>query len=74
MTPVSISINIRYVRDLLTRTNMLGSKPQSNPMCVNTKLSLTSGTLLHDPKVYRSIIGAMQYLTMMRPNIDFAIN
>uniref|UniRef100_A0A803P6J4 Reverse transcriptase Ty1/copia-type domain-containing protein n=1 Tax=Cannabis sativa TaxID=3483 RepID=A0A803P6J4_CANSA len=64
----------KYIHDLLTKTNMLDAKPQTTPMCANIKLSQTSGTPLTDPKQYRSVIGAFQYVLMTRPDIAFAVN
>uniref|UniRef100_A0A803NF93 Reverse transcriptase Ty1/copia-type domain-containing protein n=1 Tax=Cannabis sativa TaxID=3483 RepID=A0A803NF93_CANSA len=64
----------KYTRDLLARTQLLDSKPQSTPMCSTTKLSATSGIPMDSPTHYRSIIGALQYLTMSRPDIAFSVN
>ncbi|XP_062103212.1 uncharacterized mitochondrial protein AtMg00810-like [Humulus lupulus] len=64
----------KYIKDLLHKVNLSDAKPQPTPMCSYSKLSLSSGALLADPKMYRSVIGALQYLTMTRPNTTFAIN
>ena len=64
----------KYVRDLLAKTNMTDAKPQSSPMCPSLKLSLASGTPLADPTTYRSIVGALQYLTMSRPDLSYSVN
>ena len=64
----------KYVLDLLQSTHMLDSKPQDTPMCPSVKLSLDSGVPLEDPTPYRRIVGALQYLTMTRPDISFAVN
>lgn len=53
---------------------MIDAKHQSLPMCPDTKLSLSSGSLLAEPKHYHSIIGALQYLTMTRSDIAFPVN
>lgn len=53
---------------------MLNSSTQPSPMCPSLKLSATSGTPLANPTVYRSIVGALQYLTMTRPDISFSVN
>jgi hypothetical protein len=46
------------------------------PLSVSEKLSLTDGEVLSndDSTNYRSIIGALQYITLTRPNIAFSIN
>lgn len=38
------------------------------------KLSLLSGTVLQDPKEYRMVVGSLQYLSLTRPDIAFAVN
>jgi len=30
-------------------------------------------TLFHDPHEYRSLVGALQYLTFTRPNISYVV-
>ena len=37
-------------------------------------MSLLDGELLADPTYYRSMVGALQYLTMTRPDIAYAVN
>lgn len=37
-------------------------------------LSLTDGTPLDDATAYRSIVGALQYVTLTRPDISFVVN
>ena len=47
------------------------AKPTSNP-CSFSKL--TDSTKFHDPTLYRSIVGALQYLTITRRDISFSVN
>ena len=63
-----------YLRDILLKTNMLDSHAQPTPMCPSTKLTSSSGQPMDNPFLYRSVIGALQYLTMTRPDIAFATN
>lgn len=44
------------------------------PVISGRRLSLTEGDMLPDPSQYRSIVGALQYLTITRPDISFAVN
>lgn len=62
--------------DILQRVNMLHCKPVSTPLAVNEKLSAFCGSSLSskDATVYHSIVGALQYLTMTRPDIAFSVN
>ncbi|KAL5762392.1 hypothetical protein ACOSP7_018656 [Xanthoceras sorbifolium] len=64
----------KYVHDLLSKTNMLNSKPCSTPICSSVKLSASTGAVFAEPSLYRNVIGALQYLTYTRPDINFAIN
>jgi histone deacetylase 1/2 len=66
----------RYATDLLQKVNMLNCKEISTPMSSTEKLSRTSGTLLIEDTafLYRSTVGALQYLCLTRPDISFAVN
>jgi histone deacetylase 1/2 len=66
----------RYARDVLQRSGMDKSKPMDTPMSSVDKLSLYSGMKLgpDDSSRYRSIVGALPYLTLTRPDIAFAVN
>jgi histone deacetylase 1/2 len=66
----------KYASELLQRAGMLKCTPVSTPMASSDKLSATDGTLLStdDSTRYRSIVGGLQYLTMTRPDLSFAVN
>lgn len=64
----------RYVLDLLSKTNMQNSKPVLTPFSPTTKLSKNGGKPLPDRSPYRQVVGALQYLTLTRPDIAFAVN
>lgn len=64
----------RYILDLLQRTNMMHAKPMSSPMSAAHTLSLFAGDPLPDATEYRSTVGALQYLSLTRPDISFAVN
>ena len=53
---------------------MMDCKPCKTPCAAASRLSKTEGTLLADPSTYRSIVGALQYLTFSRPDIAFSVN
>ncbi|XP_062102940.1 uncharacterized mitochondrial protein AtMg00810-like [Humulus lupulus] len=63
----------KYVRDLLTKTGLLDSKPVSTPLAL-TALSLHDGSPLPDATAYRSLVGALQYCTFTQPDIAFSVN
>jgi histone deacetylase 1/2 len=66
----------KYANDLLKKTGMVDCKPMSTPLSTSEKLSLHEGSLLgpDDATQYRSIVGALQYLTLTRPDIAFPVN
>ncbi|KAF5466537.1 hypothetical protein F2P56_016455, partial [Juglans regia] len=64
----------RYVTDLLSRTNMLHAKAMPSPMSTSSQLSLFDGANFSDPSLYRSVVGALQYLSLTRPDIAFSVN
>lgn len=53
---------------------MMESKPISIPSAPGSHLAANSGTPLPDPTKYRSLVGALQYLSIIRPDISFAVN
>ncbi|KAF7140780.1 hypothetical protein RHSIM_Rhsim06G0125700 [Rhododendron simsii] len=64
----------RYILDLLSKTGMHSSKPVLTPFSPTTKLSKHGGKPLTDPSPYHQVVGALQYLMLMRPDIAFAVN
>uniref|UniRef100_A0A2N9F2E7 Integrase catalytic domain-containing protein n=1 Tax=Fagus sylvatica TaxID=28930 RepID=A0A2N9F2E7_FAGSY len=64
----------KYASDLLKKHNMMDSKPAKTPSCPNTRLSLHEGDPLPDPHAYRSLVGALHYLTFTRPDISFSVH
>jgi hypothetical protein len=53
----------KYVGDLLKKTWMVMSKLVGTPLAIGEKLAS-----------YIGIVGALQYLTLTRPDIAFAVN
>jgi hypothetical protein len=66
----------KYALDLLHRVNMENCNPAITPLAPSETLSRSSGTLLNsdDSHRYRSVVGGLQYLTLTRPDISFAVN
>jgi hypothetical protein len=66
----------KYVTDILCRAGMLSCKPVPTPMATSDKLFAHTGDKLgpDDTTKYRSIVGALQYLSLTRLDLAFAIN
>ncbi|RVW27791.1 Retrovirus-related Pol polyprotein from transposon RE2 [Vitis vinifera] len=64
----------QYIRDLLSTTNMLGAKDVSTPLSTTASLKLFDGTTPIDSIDFRRVIGSLQYLSLTRPDISFAVN
>ncbi|KAK4336540.1 hypothetical protein RND71_044182 [Anisodus tanguticus] len=52
---------------------MSSCKSTSTPVNANPKLSAVAGAPYEDPTRYRSLAGALQYLTFTRPDITYAV-
>ena len=65
-----------YIQDLFSRTNMPTSKDVLTSMLPSEKLLLDCGEKLssEDTTRYQSVIGALQYLSLTRPDISFCVN
>jgi hypothetical protein len=66
----------KYVSDLLKRVSMSNCKPVASPLSTSEKLSVHEGTSLgaKDVTNYRSVVAALQYLTLTRHGIAFPVN
>jgi histone deacetylase 1/2 len=66
----------RYATNILKHSGMDKCKIIDTPLCSIEKLSAIEGNSLRadDVTKYRSVVGALQYLTLTRPDISFAVN
>lgn len=64
----------QYIRNLLSKTNMTGAKDVSTPLSTSTPLKLADGTAAFDSTEFRRVLGSLQYLSLTRPDISFAVN
>ncbi|XP_071694579.1 uncharacterized protein [Rutidosis leptorrhynchoides] len=63
----------KYAHDILTRAKMLESKPIATPL-ETFEVITSTGVPFNDHTLYRSLVGALQYLTITRPDISYAVN
>nr|GEY11682.1 hypothetical protein [Tanacetum cinerariifolium] len=62
----------KYAIEVLERTGMLTCNPCHTPVDTDSKLS-ADGDPVFDPTLYRSLAGALHYLTFTRPDISYAV-
>lgn len=63
----------KYALNILEDTGFLSCKPVATPMETNAKFYHRDSEFLLDNTSYRSIVGKSLYLTITRPNLNFAI-
>jgi hypothetical protein len=63
----------KYTKDVLKKFDMGEGKPLSTPMSTSTTLDTLEDGKPVDQKEYRSMIGSLLYLTVMRSDIHFAV-
>jgi hypothetical protein len=63
----------QYMMEILDRAGMVECKPCSTPVDTNPKVSATDGVSVADASDFRSLAGALQYLTFTRPDIAYAV-
>ncbi|XP_024171374.1 uncharacterized mitochondrial protein AtMg00810-like [Rosa chinensis] len=65
---------VKYAHDLLTKHDMLLSKPVSTPMSSKHDLTAPDGAFLDNPTEFRTLVGSLQYLMITCPDIAFSVN
>uniref|UniRef100_N1R3B6 Coatomer subunit beta'-2 n=1 Tax=Aegilops tauschii TaxID=37682 RepID=N1R3B6_AEGTA len=62
-----------YAQELLERAGLLNCKPVPTPIDTKAKVSALDGSSAQDAAFYRSIVGALQYLTLTRSDLQYAV-
>ncbi|XP_022031552.1 uncharacterized mitochondrial protein AtMg00810-like [Helianthus annuus] len=62
-----------YARDVIHHAAMVSCKLVATPIDTNSKLGDTTAPLFGDPTTYRSLVGALKYLTFTHPDISYVI-
>nr|XP_020184537.1 uncharacterized mitochondrial protein AtMg00810-like [Aegilops tauschii subsp. strangulata] len=63
----------KYAYELLERAGMLNCKPAPTLVDTKAKASAVEGSPASDAPFYRSFVGALQYLTLTRPDIHYTV-
>ncbi|XP_068329584.1 uncharacterized mitochondrial protein AtMg00810-like [Pyrus communis] len=64
----------KYALDLLEHTKFTDVKPISTPVPTGHKLSQYDSEPYSNLEQYRMVVGALQYLTITRPDLSYAVN
>ncbi|XP_051197276.1 uncharacterized mitochondrial protein AtMg00810-like [Lolium perenne] len=63
----------QYAEDVLERAAMDNCRSAPTPVDTKAKLPAADGPRVADPSSYRSIAGALQYLTITRPELAYTV-
>ncbi|BBG93855.1 transposable element gene [Prunus dulcis] len=64
----------KYAKDLLHKAGMQSYRACSTSCKPHNQILTDSGEPLSDPTMFRSVVGALQYLTFTRPDLAYAVN
>ena len=65
----------RYITDMLTKLDMMNVKPVPTPIPSSAStISLHMGSPIENPTLYHETVGSLQYLSLTRPDVSFAVN
>lgn len=65
----------KYIKDVLQRAGMAKCKPSPTPAVLRSSRSHdTDSDPFAHPQFYRSIVGSLQYITITRPKVAYAVN
>ncbi|XP_049389655.1 uncharacterized mitochondrial protein AtMg00810-like [Solanum stenotomum] len=63
----------KYNQDLISLAGLQVSSSVDTPLEMNIKYRREEGDLLPDPTIFRQLVGSLNYLTITRPDISFAV-
>lgn len=70
-----IHLNQRnYILSVLKKAGMDNAKSMPTPMTKNLQLTKNDGDPIENAHQYGSIVGALQYITITRPEISYSVN
>ncbi|XP_072075385.1 uncharacterized mitochondrial protein AtMg00810-like [Arachis hypogaea] len=63
----------KYIKDLLSKLGMSEASPMPTPMISSLQLLSIGSERFEDPKLFRSVVETLQYVTITRPDLSFAV-
>lgn len=63
----------KYAEEIIDRAGMASCKPCPTTVDTKPKMRAKTSTPFEDLSLYRSLAGALQYLTFTRPGISYAV-
>lgn len=63
----------KYAKEIIAQAYLSSCKPTSTLIDTKSKLSVRNDKPIVDPTLYRQLARALQYLTITRPNISYAV-
>ncbi|XP_028100512.1 uncharacterized protein LOC114299881 [Camellia sinensis] len=66
--------SISYFLDIIHNAGIMNCKPCSSLIAVKPAATPISDHSFANPTLYRSVVGALQYLTITKPDLTFAVN
>ena len=64
----------KYVSELLSQVGLTDSKIVDTLVELNAHLTPTGGKPLSNPFLYKRVVGSLVYLTVIRPEISYAVH
>lgn len=64
----------KYITDLLSKVNMEEENGVYSPMLRHCKPSQFGTDTMHNTFIHMCLVGALQYVTLTRPNITYCVN
>ncbi|PKU62899.1 Retrovirus-related Pol polyprotein from transposon TNT 1-94 [Dendrobium catenatum] len=64
----------KYASDILASAGFTNSKPVPTPTVLKSSKSGSTSPPFTDPQLYRRLVGSLNYLTITRPDIAYAVN
>jgi hypothetical protein len=63
----------KYIKDMLKKFGMEDAKVISTPMGTNGSLDSDASGNMVNQNIYRSMIGSLLYVTVLRPDVMFSV-